>query len=217
MDHSVNLQQDILDNARKIFVDFKSVNERELIKYYELIKDVFKYSYLYYSEDDCVKLVITQIQKAMNSLKLRERETLWLYYGFNAGNKNSLNEIAKKMGISANRVGQMRINALQEIAYYKEQSIIAVNLIRTLENKVIIYEEQIAMLKEKLKTLKGTPIETINWSRTRTYNLLKRNGIETVDQFLALTAEEMSHWLGAGTVVIDEIIGKQAEIRNNMK
>ena len=217
MASSGKAEREVLRKARRVFVDFKNVEDAELIRCYFLCNDVFAVSHGEIADDDTFRAVCSRVQTIIESLPPRERIYIKYRYGFMDGVCYSVEQIEKLMQIPANRIVNIKSSALKRIRS-KGKCIFAINVIEQLELNIKANEAHIEVLESQIRNLMHNPvvpasnsIDNLEWT-PRTYNLLKRNGVHTIEQLLLLRHEYIWQWWGAGRVSIGEILDMQKKI-----
>ena len=155
-----------------------------------------------------------------DTLTPREALFITLYYRDNKTYK----EIAKEYGITKERVRQIINKGLRRIAHPSRIRLLAIpkeklNEYKTFNDQI---DEEIAKLKRELhqikidgvnyitNTTKSTSIEELDFS-TRTYNALKRAKINTLDDLISHTVEDISRIRNLGRKSLKEIFLKLYE------
>ena len=155
-----------------------------------------------------------------NTLTPREAVFITLHYK----NNKTYKEIAKEHGITTERVRQIILKGLRSITHPSRIRLIAIpkeklNAYKTFNDQI---DEELARLKRELHQIKtdgvnyitvvtkATDIEELDFS-TRTYNALKRAKINTLDDLISHTAEELSRIRNLGRKSLKEIFLKLYE------
>ena len=210
-------EREVLHKARRVFVDFKNIENDELIRCYFLCNDVFAVGDSEISDDDTFRAIYSRVQQVIESLPPQERLYIKYRYGFIDGISYNVEQIEKLMQMPESRIINIKSSAFKRIRS-KSKCIFVINIIEQLELNTKANEEHIAALESQIRNLMHNPvappvnsIDNLDWT-ARTYNLLKRNGIHTIEQLLLLRHERICQWWGAGRVAISEILEMQKKI-----
>ena len=210
-------EREVLHKARRVFVDFKNIEEAELIRCYFLCNDVFTGGHSEISDEDKFRVICSRLQGVIESLPPQERIYIKYRYGFIDGVCYNIEQIEKIMQMPVSRIINIKSSALKRIRS-KSKYFFVINVIEQLELNIKANEEHIAALESQIRNLMHNPvappvnsIDNLKWT-ARTYNLLKRNGIHTIEQLLLLRHERICQWWGAGRVSISEILEMQKKI-----
>ena len=210
-------EREVLRKARRVFVDFKNIEEAELMRCYFLCNDVFTGGRSEISDDDSFRLICSRFQRVIESLPSQESIYIKYRYGFMDGVYYNVEQIEKIMQMPVNRIINIKSSALKRIRS-KSKCFFVISVIEQLELDIKANEEHIAVLESQIRNLMHNPvappvnsIDNLEWN-SRTYNLLKRNGVHTIEQLLLLRNEHICQWWGAGRVSISEILDMQKKI-----
>ena len=140
------------------------------------------------------------LHEAMESLDYRSRRILELRYGLNGEQPRTLDEVGRTFNVTRERVRQIEIKAFENVEAAVEA---AVQEREALPGRVADLERRTTGLEEIVVTLgrlvlerqapaqdASAPIYELELS-VRVYNLLKRAGIQTVDELVERSDDEL--------------------------
>lgn len=186
------------------------------------------------SEDKALKLSIAGIEQGLNTLTDREKAVL--QYRFK--NKMTLEQVAKEFEVTRERIRQIEAKALRKLRHpsrlakmkaYSYEDIIKNNeKIRELEEENKLLNKAMRMYirkditREELEKLAvnvsiyDIRIEDLDLS-VRSYNCLKRKGINNLGELSKLTYTELITVRNLGKKSVDEVIRKLKEYNIELK
>lgn len=212
-------EREVLRKAKRIFVDFGRVKTEDLVACYDLCSDTFGNKDTDFAQNDEMRFVAKNIIEAVKQLPCRSREYICLKYGFDGGLKHTSCDIAILMGITERELVKIKSKAF-ELFRKKSKDIFVINVLAELELRNKALEAHIRLLEEKTKSVESSSIVVDKklikcfGLSTRAYNILRRNGVSTVEEFVNLSMEWVSQCRGVGPDTFKEIEEKQKEIRN---
>lgn len=157
-----------------------------------LKKALTETEHYYYNEPNLVN-------KILENRNERQINVLLLRYGIEDGKIKTFNEIGEILNISKSRAAE---TARRAIMILRNQKIkIFLNL-----SDEQIYEMTAIPIQKFNKT--ATPIEELGLG-VRAYNCLKNNGVNTVQQLIKLSSDEIQNIRNAGIKTCIEIIEKR--------
>lgn len=171
-------------------------------------------------------IMINNLKYALsNRITPREEYTLRLYY---SSDYISLDVVAKDLGVTRERVRQILTNAFRRL-YYSRYKIFSFYNFEYYDN---LYKEELAKRIQEIESLKtaseeiilslaGRDTSTIKidelYLSLRSYNCLRRAGIDTIGELINKTEEELSKIRNLGRKSVKEIKEKLKDLGYKLK
>jgi RNA polymerase sigma factor (sigma-70 family) len=92
-------------------------------KYYEVFGNIYENFDLLKSSEYYLEVIKENIRKAFTYLTPREQTVLFLRFGLKDGRKRTLEETARELGVTRERIRQIEAKALEKILSFKGQKI----------------------------------------------------------------------------------------------
>jgi ERCC4-type nuclease len=155
----------------------------------------------------------------------REEHVLRLYY---SSDSISFNFVAKDLGVTIERARQILVKALRRL-YYSRYKIFSFYSFEYYDN---LYKEELAKRIQEIESLKNASKETILASAgsctstikidelylsVRSYNCLRRANINTIEDLISKSEEELMKVRNLGRKSCKEIINKLQELGYQLK
>lgn len=215
-----------LPRAEEYLQNLQFFNKREVLNYPDNLIDLF------FADDDDVDIVYVEEHfdknfiELLETLSLRESECIRLYFkeGY------TLESVAKQMGVTRERVRQIISKGLRRLKhpsrikylrYGKELYELQNNVFKmkeALENKIKIIAKRIAMpslYSVQAQTVELLPIDVLDLT-VRSYNCLRRAGINTIGDLLLLSEDKLRTIRNLGNKSVKEILTKLEPYRDSV-
>ncbi len=176
-----------IEDLTRYFFDPENINCNQYIPYFNLIRKLF-------GNDFYGKIIISNLNKAIYSLNKRSSNIIILYFGLDGNNKKNIVELGKILKISKTRVQQIIQKALSRLRYIT--TVIQVSFIDEFNDNTN-YIENLQL-------------------PSSVFLALKNANINTIQEFLALTREDIQKINGIGTKKYIQVLTVQNKLKKSL-
>jgi len=201
-------RQETLNEAWRVFADAMNYSDDALICYSALVKTL--YGTVSLNEFQDRDILLANVDKAISTLMPKEQEIVFMRYGLNGNGPMSRTDMATHYNVTRERIRQQEVKILRKLRHPIRAHYI-ISKERARHQEVLKLAEK---RKNAIKQLKqDTAIEYVDMS-VRTYNCLKRAGIDTMGQLVELSYDDLIRIKNMGKHHIEEVFQIKANFLN---